>query len=933
VRFAHEQSTFSEKLSEPMKEITCFFEGARICRTSSKKNGKLFFTSPYLRWRKRYLMSDAMDLSNFEDITGFIDLAKTFAVSGFQRVITDSNSRPTSNELLPPQGPTRIRHTLQVWEKNNEREILLDACTYSIGRHKANTIVLCDNTISRQHALLLRIPDSPSGDFSFRMIDGNFRGRPSQNGIWINGKRCYAHTLAPGDMIAFSPTVRAMYHQVLETDPSLTSLPLASTQINTIESEPKEFASPEQLNEAALIRLSSFPELMPHPLIEMDLSGQMTYLNPAAIAQFPDLCTLEDHPLRQRINPKLLQPPKLYQVREVEVNGLLYEQFIHYIPQSNLIRCYLVDITQRKHTESILRKSEERYAVAARAANDGLWDWDLTSNTIYLSSRWKAMIGYDELELSDQLNEWFDRLHPEDVDRVKIDLNRHMKGCTSHFEAEFRLRHRSGDYRWFRSRGMTVFDPDGVAYRMVGSQTDITEHYLAREQLMRDAFYDAMTGLPNRLLLMDRMSQALKKCKRQQQKHCGVLFLDLDRFKVINDSLGHMLGDVLLIEVAKRLSHCLREEDTVARLGGDEFVVLLEGIEDVGAAITTAQRIQQALKPSVDLDGHEVFPGASIGIALGHSHYESPEDLLRDADAAMYQAKKLGKNRYQVFQNTMPSHTIDHLTLENDLHRALERQEFILHYQPIIDLKTQTICGFEALTRWRHPQRGLVPPSDFIPLAEETGLIVPMGKWLMREACGQIRAWQQQFNLPSSFSICVNISSRQFSHPDFVENLEMILSELPLPHGSLKLEITEGVIMQQPNLVIDKLCALKELGVKLSIDDFGTGYSSLSYLQIFPVDTLKVDRSFVMKMGDHDSREIVKTIVTLAHNLQLDVVAEGVETQAQADLLREMNCEYAQGFFYSRPVDAQDATQLLHGNHFSKDGVVLQSDRPTQLVL
>ncbi|PZD74461.1 Cyclic di-GMP phosphodiesterase Gmr [Acaryochloris thomasi RCC1774] len=811
-----------------------------------------------------------------------------------------------------PTSLQQVRHLLVLQDSNGERVVPLDASTYSIGRHQANSIVIQDKAVSRHHALLLRIPDPQSGNFFFRIVDGNLQGKRSHNGLWINGQRYYSQDLKDQDTIAFSAKIHATYHQV--TDEEIDPRQTYSSAL-----EPLKPCSPaavsaserQQLNDAALVRLSSMPEMMPHPIIEMDMEGRVTYLNPKATAQFPNLRTDPQHPIKTGLTVGFLKNLNHYYVREIEIGNYFYEQSIHCIPQSQLIRSYLIDITQRKQVEQILRKSEERYAAAARGANDGLWDWDLKNNTIYFSPRWKAMIGYEDHEISDQIAEWFPRIHPEDRSRVKDEIEHHLSGRSPHFESEYRLKHKNGEYRWFRSRGLASLDEQQQPLRIAGSQTDITEYHLAREQLLHDAFYDSMTRLPNRVLLMDRISQAIKKCKRQQQEHCAVLFLDLDRFKVINDSLGHMLGDRLLIEVAQRLSSCLRQDDTVARLGGDEFVLLINSIPDIQAAISAVRRIQSSLKAGFNLGGQEIFTTASIGIALGHPHYESAEDLLRDADAAMYQAKQQGKDGYVVFKSAMHSQAVALLQLENDLRRALDRQEFRLHYQPIVQLQTQKIIGFEALTRWQHPERGLVPPSDFIPLAEDTGMIVPLGQWLLQEACSQMLHWQQQFPHETPLSICVNISSRQFAQNDFVADIRQTLTDFPIARSSLKLEITEGVIMEQEETVAEKLKQLKAMGVRLSIDDFGTGYSSLSYLQTFPVDTLKVDRSFVMKMGHPDSREIVKTIVMLAHNLKLDVVAEGIETQAQGKLLKEMNCEYGQGYYYSRPVEHHAATNLL----------------------
>lgn len=565
----------------------------------------------------------------------------------------------------------------------------------------------------------------------------------------------------------------------------------------------------------------------------------------------------------------------------------------------------------RKKAEEALRESEERYALASRGANDGLWDWNLQRNQIHFSSRWKSMLGCEESEIGNSPEEWFNRVHAEDLARVKADIAAHLSGHTPHYENECRMLHKDGTYRWMLSRGLVVRDASGVASRMAGSQTDITEDKVA----------DGLTGLPNRVLFMDRLTRCISRAQRQPGYLFAVLFLDLDRFKVINDSLGHVVGDQLLIALARRLGHCLRSGDTVAhlggshtfaRLGGDEFTILLEDIKHVSDAIRVADRIQKELAPPFDLGGHEVFTTASIGIALSTTGCERPEDLLRDADTAMYRAKALGKARYEVFDTAMREQAIARLQLEMDLRRALERQEFRVYYQPILSLKTGQIVGFEALLRWQHSSRGLLPPEEFVPLAEETGLIVPIGQWVLKAACRQMQAWQPILPVASPFVMTVNVSSKQLMQRDLTEQIRQILAETGLNPRSLKLEITESVIMENAKSVKAALQELKALDICLGIDDFGTGYSSLSYLHRFPIDSLKIDRSFVGQMGaDLESAAIVRTIITLAHHLGLDVIAEGLETTEQLARLSALECEYGQGCLFSKPVDGMVAGALL----------------------
>jgi diguanylate cyclase (GGDEF)-like protein/PAS domain S-box-containing protein len=569
-------------------------------------------------------------------------------------------------------------------------------------------------------------------------------------------------------------------------------------------------------------------------------------------------------------------------------------------------------LTERARFEEALRESEERYALAARGANDGLWDWKLKTNEVYLSARWKEMLGYEEGEIGSCPEEWFRLVHPDEVDSLKAGIAAHIEGQSSHFEMEHRMLHKNGTYRWILSRGMVVRDAEGKASRMAGSLTDITERKQAEEQLIHDAFHDALTGLPNRALFMDRLSQAVERVKRHRDCSFGVIFLDLDRFKVVNDSLGHMIGDQLLVEIGRRLEDCIRAGDTLARLGGDEFTILLDGVKDTADAVCMAERIQSQLRRPFHLSGHEILTSASIGIALSALGYEKPEDILRDTNIAMHRAKSSGKACHQVFDATMHSRAMELLRIETDLRRTAEREEYCVHYQPIICLETGQVTGFEALVRWQHPERGLVYPEEFIPVAEETGLIISLDRWVLREACRQISSWQKRFPGQASLSVSVNFSARQFSQPDLVEHIKQVLKETGLDAECLKLEITESVFMSDSESVLTMLRQMRDLGIELYLDDFGTGYSSLSYLHRFPLDVLKIDRSFISRIGpDGVNSEIARAIVTMAHSLGMKVVAEGVESEYQLNELRALSCEYGQGNLYSMPVEASTAEKLL----------------------
>ncbi|MGB7921891.1 MAG: EAL domain-containing protein [Pyrinomonadaceae bacterium] len=544
-----------------------------------------------------------------------------------------------------------------------------------------------------------------------------------------------------------------------------------------------------------------------------------------------------------------------------------------------------------------------------------------------------AILGYSERELMGM--DFLTITNPDDIGAALANFEQLVKGKVPTFQMEKRYVHKEGHEVWVLWSVSLARNTHTDSAHLIFQIQDITNRKSAEQQLHHDAFHDVLTGLPNRALFMDHLNLAIARAQRREDQKFAVLYLDLDRFKVINDSLGHMIGDQLLVESARRLECCLRPGDTVARLGGDEFTVLIDDIKDESEAIYVAERIEKELTKPFALSGREVFTTLSIGIAPSTTGYERAEDILRDADTAMYRAKSLGKARHEIFDKAMHARAINLLQLETDLRKAIERQEFFIQYQPIVDLDNFSLRGFEALVRWRHPERGFISPIDFIPVAEETGMIIQIGEWVLREACRQIQRWQVIFPSDPPLFISVNLSGKQFTQADLLHEVAYILNETRIDPRSLKLEITESMVMENIEAATEMLKQLRALGVQLSIDDFGTGYSSLSYLHRFPIDTLKIDRSFVTQMSENnENAEIVRTIVMLAQNLGMDVVAEGVETNEQLAMLRKLGCENGQGYFFSRPLDVAGAEKIIADTYtFSVPAMPLNNPQPSRKVV
>ncbi len=680
--------------------------------------------------------------------------------------------------------------------------------------------------------------------------------------------------------------------------------------------------SHERQLEQRLRHLETAIEGMPVGVAISDLDGRVTYVNPALASMYGtkreelvggELAKVVPEPFKDEVSfLRLLErgPWRCEgEARRRDGSALPVELSPQLVggPAGEPIGIVTIhqDATERKRAEAALKASEERYALAVRGANDGLWDWDLASGEIYFSERWRSMLGLPGAGAAASPMEWFSRVHPEDRGPLESAVKAHLARRSKHLENEHRMLHADGSYRWMLARGLAVWNATGKAQRIAGSQTDITDRKVQ----------DPLTGLPNRALLLDRLATALSRASRHEDSPAvAVLLLDLDRFKVVNDSLGHALGDQLLVAFASRLAGILPRGETLARLGGDEFAVLVDEPTAAVGAAALAQSIQAELALPFDLAGEEVFVTTSIGVVVASNTggaLPAADDMLRDADTAMHRAKSLGRNRFQVFSPSLREAAMTQLRLETDLRRALERNELVVYYQPIVSLADNRVSSFEALLRWDHPVLGLLLPAEFIPLAEETGLIVPIGLWVLRQACWQVRLWQRDHSV-DGLAMSVNLSPKQLAEPELLEQVKQALGDAGLAPSRLRLEITESAVIDNQEQAFTVLESLRRLGVEVAIDDFGTGYSSLSYLHRFPVDTLKIDRSFVSALGVEDRKaDLVRAIVSMARDLGINVVAEGVETGEQLANLRKLTCDYMQGYCFSRPLDASAAAELL----------------------
>lgn len=583
---------------------------------------------------------------------------------------------------------------------------------------------------------------------------------------------------------------------------------------------------------------------------------------------------------------------------------------VHVVPDAPGATLFWHDVTEHVRAEQALKRGEERLALVADGAGDGLWEWDLRNQEIYASARWRSIVGVSAEAASVRPEAWFERVHSQDLAALKQAIESHLGGGTEHLQHEHRIQQDDGSYRRVLCRGVAARGANGRATRIAGSLIEVEERAAAQAPSAGTGFRDPLTGLCNRADFVETLQVRLNELKQQPGRSFAALYLDLDRFKVVNDSVGHLVGDELLIGVSRRLESCLRPGDSLARLGGDEFAILLAGLNDETQANAIAFRIQGALTTPFSIAGREVFTSASIGIAFSRSEYASADEIVRDSGMAMYQAKARGKARHELFDGDMRAHVLDRLSFENDLRHAVRNNAFEVYYQPIVSLATRRCTGFESLIRWKRNGEA-VSPAKFIPVAEELGLIEAIGTWVMQEATRTFADWQRRFPDRGLDCITVNVSTRQLMQQNFLYLVERTIEETRMKPCDLRLEITETALMDNPVAAAGVLRGLRDSGVKIYLDDFGTGYSSLSHLHRLPVDALKIDRSFVMSLLLDDRPAIVESILALARTLGTNVVAEGVESDPQARELERLGCRQAQGYYFSRPIPAEAVEKLL----------------------
>jgi diguanylate cyclase (GGDEF)-like protein len=864
----------------------------------------------------------------------------------------------------------KIRHLLLIQDPKGQRTLPLLEATYSLGRDLRNAIVLYSRSVSRQHAILLRVTIPNTDQYGFRIIDGNFQGKKSTNGLFINGNKCLNHNLQNGDIIIFDNNTSAKYYIITNISEQAFSKACESNNLSDFLSSKVDAVSPfskaivnnsilESASDTALARLASFPELIPNPIIEMDLEGKVIYLNPAAAAKFPNLRQIgQEHPILTQLIKAVENQEETSFVREVIVGDEIFEQSVHYLAESDLIRTFIIrNITEQRKSEIELKQRDRLLQAVAEAANY------LLAEMNYEIAIKKALAALGEATNVERVYLFQNHSHP-----ITGEISLSMRFAwiksgaeTSHYYWQNQSYQTPGLERWYNklSKGETISGltqafsqeeqellmgdhikslllvplklniefwgclgliecnserhwskhEESSLVTMAASISGTRQRQQVDEKIRYQAMHDLLTGLPNRLLFNDLLNQSIPKIVEKDES-IAVMFLDLDRFKIINDTLGHTVGDELLKIVAQRLIDAIRPKDVVARWGGDEFTIFFPQVTEIQPIIQIADNILQTLESAFHLYGHELYISCSIGIALLDEHNPDAETLIQHADAALYHAKNEGRNNYQFYKQSLSQKNPELLKLEKSLRHALEYDEFVLHYQPRVNIATGKITSMEALLRWYNPEMGIISPNVFIPLAEESGLIISIGEWVLRQACKQNKAWQDAGYSP--IIIAINLSPKQFCQPNLVEALIDILATTQLEPEFLELEITESTVIADLNFTTTALQCLAKMGLLLALDDFGTGYSSLSRLQALPFHNLKIDRSFIKEITiDPKVAHIIQAIITLGQSLGLKVIAEGVENPAELEFLRSINCDEIQGYLFYRPLSVEEATEVL----------------------
>lgn len=811
-----------------------------------------------------------------------------------------------------------FHHILVIEDQKSRRIVSLHENTYAIGRDPNSTIPLYDRQVSRHHATLLRTVDYKNNHCFYRIIDGNLQGKRSTNGIVINGKQSFSYELQPGDLIKFGSQSKASYYVVssLEDIENLKmgnppkKLPEVTSVLNYDEGIKNTIIFDNKIEKEIEISSEkpsylSQSEYNPYPIIEIDSDGKITYLNSAANIKFPDIEKVKlDHPIFKGIFPESQAQDGTSFVREIQVDQSVFEQHTYYLSENQITRIYLFEITKRKQLEAALKNIKEKYRLFIEQSSEGIfWVDPKTKKILAANPAYCHLIGYNPEEMLELTLGEIIAIEPEALDNKLEEI----LGKKQYWIEESQHRCENGSLVSVEVNvSLDSYQGEEVFCFII---RDISERKRSQEILNYQLLHDHLTDLPNRKLFNQEISIALANAQKNQTL-MAVMFLDLDCFKNINNTLGHTIGDQLLQIFAKRLSSCLRSDDTVARWGGDEFTIVLPTIKSTEDTVKLAQKILDSLKHPFDVEEHQFHVKTSIGIALYPQDGEDSETLLKNSDTALSRAKEQGRNQYQFYTPGMTSEASLLLKLETLLQQALEKHEFSLSYQPQIKVKTGEIVAMEALLRWHNRELSSVPPHKFIPLAEKTDLIIHIGKWVLKTACAQNQAWQAA-GLPP-FPVTVNLSARQFQQANLAEMVAQILEETGLAPHWLELEVAETTILENVNFASKTLQDLQKIGVHIAMDDFCTGYASLNSLKKLPIHTLKIDQSFVRDLrGNPQDVAIISAVIALGRGFNLRVVAEGVETQQQLDLLFGLQCEEMQGYWFSRPLKTEDATQFL----------------------